>query len=144
MRCFTLFVLSILSWNANADSACIDRAAMSAPNAIRLISMPSEEIPQRQQIAITFNPSMLEVGQIFSILVEVCDASDFAGERKWQASAVMPAHNHGMNYRPRFEQQSANQYLGTGFVFHMPGVWKLQLVLEVDGKTWAFEQDITL
>jgi hypothetical protein len=37
----------------------------------------------------------------------------------------MPAHGHGMNYRPKAERIGAGHYRFTGLMLHMPGTWRL-------------------
>ena len=49
--------------------------------------------------------------------------------------AVMPAHQHGMNYAPRVSRPEANKVSVSGMVFHMPGHWVIELAV--------FDGDVT-
>ncbi|MDB4838055.1 FixH family protein [Marinomonas sp.] len=95
-------------------------------------------------VSINFLPKTLEIGSLHSLMVHVCrkDNQPFAGKIK--ADAIMPAHNHGMNYQPRFTVEEPGQFKGTGFVFHMPGVWRLRLTLESDSQKTLIEHDFLL
>jgi hypothetical protein len=83
------------------------------------------------------------VGEIFELNIIACQESEpFVGQIK--ASAVMPAHNHGMNYQPNITMKSPGQYIGTGFVFHMLGTWRLKLNFFSDERRYNIEHDLTL
>lgn len=83
------------------------------------------------------------VGEVFELNIIACEESKpFVGEIK--ASAIMPAHNHGMNYQPNVTMKSPGQYIGTGFVFHMLGTWRLKLNLFSDERRYDIEHDLTL
>lgn len=98
----------------------------------------------RLTIGMMLQPNNLVVGQLFSLAITVCDTdkTPFIGTIK--ASATMPAHNHGMNYQPSFHMTSPGQFLGTGFVFHMPGLWRLQLALQSKSQKYTVEHDFQL
>ena len=42
-------------------------------------------------------------------------------------AAIMPAHQHGMNYEPVVKPLSEGRFLVSGMVFHMPGHWEVQI-----------------
>ncbi|MEP0072262.1 MAG: hypothetical protein ABJE79_06130 [Marinomonas sp.] len=85
----------------------------------------------------------LTVGQPFELQVLSCKGEQpFTGDVS--ASAIMPAHNHGMNYRPSFVLEKPGQYKGSGFLFHMFGVWRLRLSFVSDGQKYHFEHDVIL
>ena len=88
-------------------------------------------------------PDDITVGHPFELDVMVChNEKPFTGSVT--ATAIMPAHNHGMNYRPSFEMTQPGKYLGSGFLFHMFGIWRLQLNVFSDEQKYTFEHDITL
>jgi hypothetical protein len=82
-----------------------------------------------------FSPTSPRIGQPFDLGVRVCDqaGTDFAG--RLTATAVMPAHGHGMNYRLEPSTLQAGASTLRGFLFHMPGRWELTLVIESETKT---------
>ena len=42
-----------------------------------------------------------------------------------QVDADMPAHRHGMNYRPTVRALGDGRFVADGLLFHMPGRWRL-------------------
>lgn len=44
--------------------------------------------------------------------------------------AVMPAHQHGMNYTPEVTRLPDGRFQATGLVFHMPGLWQVQVTVQ--------------
>ncbi|MEP5151458.1 FixH family protein [Planktotalea sp.] len=42
-------------------------------------------------------------------------------------AAIMPAHQHGMNYEPVVKAVGNGAFEVSGMVFHMPGVWQVQV-----------------
>ena len=73
----------------------------------------------------------------FSIDILVCTDQD-PGTDDIRLDAVMPAHKHGMNYRPEIKPVADNIYRGTGMFFHMPGEWQISVDLVSGGKTRRF------
>lgn len=57
--------------------------------------------------------------------------------------AVMPAHQHGMNYDPIVAQIGEGQFEVTGMVFHMPGHWQIQVTAYTDPDPLFFTLDVT-
>ncbi|MEP4194111.1 MAG: hypothetical protein ABJL99_00585 [Aliishimia sp.] len=55
-------------------------------------------------------------------------------------SAIMPAHQHGMNYFPKIEAREDGVVGVSGMVFHMPGIWQIQ----VSSGTASYTHDITV
>ena len=81
-----------------------------------------------------FAPPQLAVGRRFSVQVQACapDPSALTG-----VDARMPAHRHGMNYRPRLEALSATGWRAEGLLLHMPGDWRF--LFTVDGPSGSIE-----
>lgn len=82
----------------------------------------------------TTNPKVLvrtdggtfPLGQVFAIEIVVCD-----DDGAWQVlgvDATMPAHGHGMNYRPVLKPHRGGAS-ADGLLFHMPGTWELSIKL---------------
>ena len=76
-------------------------------------------------------PSPLTVGNPFSLRLYVCSPSEAV--RITTVSANMPAHGHGMNYRPTIRETTENTFISDGWLFHMPGVWEVNIRLTVRG-----------
>lgn len=78
-------------------------------------------------------PAQVEVGELFALEAFVC--SKAAAPTGLRIDAQMPAHRHGMNYRPKVVAQGGGRYRADGLMFHMSGRW--QLVFDVERGTAA-------
>ncbi len=86
---------------------------------------------------------VIPVGEHFTIVAGVCRAGmPFVGDV--QVSADMPAHGHGMNYRPEVVTLGPGRYRVSGMMFHMPGNWRLVFTLddETGRHVLATESDV--
>jgi hypothetical protein len=75
----------------------------------------------------------IRVGEFFELEVAACSrrANPPATLR---VDARMPAHGHGMNYRPAVATRGAGRFVAGGLLLHMPGAWELSFDLRgVDG-----------
>lgn len=79
------------------------------------------------------DPEDIAVGEYFTVNLLLCHESGapFAGTLR--VDADMPAHGHGMNYRPAIVQVAAGRFRAEGLMFHMPGEWRLEVSLD-DGE----------
>ena len=89
-----------------------------------------------QSLSVGFStlPAPVAIGEAFSLMLTAChdDGTPFTGEIT--ASAVMPAHQHGMNYQPRVQRLALGQYRLDGYLFHMPGDWQFQFRMASGGR----------
>ncbi|MCV2403625.1 hypothetical protein OFY17_12155 [Marinomonas sp. C2222] len=117
-------------------------------NTVMACTLPAGSDINRQEgeflISVQFDKQPLELGALHSIQAIICYASGQAYTGEIKADAIMPAHNHGMNYQPSFTMTSPGHYTGTGFVFHMPGLWRLRLTLQSDNGKQLIEHDFVL
>jgi hypothetical protein len=82
------------------------------------------------EIAYRWDPADLKVGQFFAAEVIVCRSSGGPEPVGLIAiDATMPAHGHGMNYRPRSERVDTGHHRFTGLMLHMPGTWRFTFEL---------------
>jgi hypothetical protein len=82
-------------------------------------------------------------GRHFALDVRVCPAG--AGLKSVDAS--MPAHRHGMNYRPSVQalgHGSEGRWRAEGLMFHMAGRWELVFEVELGGAVLRLRQDVDL
>ena len=77
-------------------------------------------------VAFRPDPVRIEVGEPFSLLLNVCTKSDNPAELV-AVEAQMPEHKHGMNYRPTIVSLGDGRYRVEGMVFHMPGRWEISI-----------------
>ncbi len=71
----------------------------------------------------------VQTGQLFDVDVMICDADT----DEIKLDALMPAHKHGMNYRPETKLESG-QFRTSGMFFHMPGQWQISVDLQDEMK----------
>lgn len=76
--------------------------------------------------AVRLVPAGIKVGAPFAVDVRVC-SPDNARIERLVIDAHMPAHRHGMNYRPEVTAKGEGVYEARGFLFHMPGKWEIML-----------------
>jgi hypothetical protein len=77
------------------------------------------------QIAWRSTPQPIPVGRHFVLDVELCPAAGRPLPDGLRVDATMPAHRHGMNYRPSVEAAGTGRWRAEGLLFHMPGRWEL-------------------
>jgi hypothetical protein len=62
----------------------------------------------------------------------------------FKLGATMPAHQHGMNYRPVISQSGTHSFSADGLVFHMAGVWRIAVSGLVAGNTHGYYIDLNV
>ena len=80
-------------------------------------------------------PSMMPLNALFSLTVNVSDSAGAAVDGALTFDATMPDHGHGMNVEPTVSSPATGEYLIEGINLHMPGTWKLDFSIDVDGTT---------
>ncbi len=73
----------------------------------------------------------LPVGQHFNVDLYLCAADAADKTSVARIDADMPAHRHGMNYRPALKALGGGRYQASGLMFHMPGTWRF--IFELKG-----------
>ena len=68
-------------------------------------------------------PAAVGLGRHFDVDTVVC--AEGGAPTLTHVDATMPAHRHGMNYRPTLTAKGNGRYVASGFLFHMPGLWQL-------------------
>jgi hypothetical protein len=74
--------------------------------------------PEGAQLAYRVEPAAA-VGRMIAVEVTACDGLVLEG-----FDARMPAHGHGLNYRPRITAAGPGRFRVEGILFHMPGAWQ--------------------
>jgi hypothetical protein len=93
-------------------------------------------------VAYRWEPAQLKVGQFFAAVVVACRTPGAAPVDAIAVDATMPAHGHGMNYRPKAEPAGAGRYRFTGLMLHMPGTWRLTFDLFQGAKRTRLTEDV--
>ena len=112
--------------------------ACTVPEGFARLATPEAEIAYR------WEPGVLKVGQVFAAEVIACRAPGAGMVREVVLDAQMPAHGHGMNYRPATTQLAPDRFRVTGLMLHMPGRWRLTFDLVHAGRRTRLSQDVDL
>ena len=109
-------------------------AMLMIPNGARACTMPvgwtplTPDVHHEAQAAIHVATHPVPVSQPFDAHIWICaDASP----ETVSVSAIMPAHQHGMNYRPAIFANDDGTFLASGMVFHMPGDWRIEVAVQL-------------
>jgi hypothetical protein len=76
---------------------------------------------QGQELVFSPNLWPIPVGKHFSLNVQICGPAPVL----LKMDADMPAHKHGMNYKPAISSLGSGMYRVDGLMFHMPGQWRV-------------------
>ena len=100
-----------------------------------LLSAPGVQVAWRVADA-----APIGVSEHFALLVRLCPPT-----AELQAvDATMPAHRHGMNYRPTLTALGGGRWRVEGLLFHMPGTWELRVDTRLNGQVQALRTTIDL
>jgi len=143
-----------ISWLAGVPRALVSAATAAAFATSVLVSdagaCPSRDegfqrlAAQGAEIAYRWEPRELKVGQFFAAEVVACRAPGGGDVREIVVDATMPAHGHGMNYRPSIDPLGAGRFRFTGLMLHMPGTWRLSFDLYQGDKRTRLTHDVKL
>ena len=125
----TLTLLSALPPLAPAATSGTAASPICAPH----ISGPARQLAVGGGWTVVFvpRPWPLVVGQHVALDIVVCAAAD--GRPPPAALLVdadMPAHRHGMNYRPTVSALGGGRFRAEGLMFHMAGRWRVMFRLD--------------
>lgn len=90
-------------------------------------------------VAFVPDPAPWVVSRHFALRGQLCGAG-----RLLRVDADMPAHRHGMNYRPTLSLQPDGHFVAQGLLLHMPGRWRLRFEIEVDGRRHWLDHTVDL
>ncbi len=79
----------------------------------------------RFDVAFRPDPAPIAVSKHFALDIVVC-AKTGAAATGIDVDAQMPAHRHGMNYRPTVAARGGGRYRAEGLLLHMPGAWEFR------------------
>lgn len=82
----------------------------------------------------------IEVASHFALDIRLCPAD----AELLAVDATMPAHRHGMNYRPTLKPMGAGRWRVEGLMFHMAGTWELRMDVRAAGRTQALRTTVEL
>jgi hypothetical protein len=96
------------------------------------------------EVAYRWQPEQLKVGQFFEVEVIACRAPQAGGVREVVLDWQMPAHGHGMNYRPTVAEIAPGRFRMSGLMLHMPGRWRLTFDLMQGDRRTRLARDVDL
>ena len=123
--------------------------------AAAVLAMPASACPTPEQgfqrlasddaeVAYRWDPAELRVGRFFAAEVVACRAPLPEPVSEIRIDATMPAHNHGMNYRPAAAETAPGHYKFTGLMLHMAGTWRLTIDLVQGSKRTRLTHEVKL
>jgi hypothetical protein len=79
------------------------------------------------KLTINSAPRTIPLNEMFELTIEVRPAKKLNDPNPiWLSiNASMPAHQHGMNTKPRVEDMGNGKFVVRGMLFHMAGDWEL-------------------
>ncbi len=93
------------------------------------------------------DPQKIPVGRHFAVDIVVCPRSGAPAAPAISGIAIdarMPAHGHGMNYKPSVKATADNRYRAEGLLFHMGGQWEMVFELRTADKPERATQAVTV
>ncbi len=114
--------IALSAGDGNAQPA--SRECQAAEN----VFVMTARSPSPFRVALGIRPARPAVSTPFVVELEVCD-NDGRRVERLAIDATIPAHRHGMNYKPELVAIGNGRYEARGFLFHMPGRWEITLSL---------------
>lgn len=93
-----------------------------------------EAVSPRHRLVFVPQPAPLVSGRHFALDIVVCPLGGASWPAVLRVDADMPAHRHGMNYRPTVRKLADGRYRADGLLLHMPGRWRFTFELSADGR----------
>ncbi len=93
--------------------------------------------------ALRLRPTPVKVGDPFVVEIRACTLDGSRIERL-AIDATMPAHRHGMNYKPELVDLGNGRHEARGFLFHMPGTWQIALSVYAGGAPTQLTLDLDI
>jgi len=130
-RAAPLLALLAATAAAAADADCAVRLPDSPPAAQQTMGADGA------MLAFAPNRWPLPVGQTLSLQIAICPPMTLLA-----VDADMPAHRHGMNYRPSLRALGDGRYAADGLLLHMPGRWRFIFDLALDGRSVRLTHEV--
>ena len=125
-------VLVLFAQTGTAQASC-------APGAAR-IQMKGPEATSIK-VLLDLVPKEISVSSPFAVRVTTC-AEGASPIKNLTIDATMPRHRHGMNYLPVLKKTGSGSYTASGMLFHMPGLWRIEVAVSAGGKRQRFFHEI--
>lgn len=80
----------------------------------------------------------------FELEVQLCSKEGPSSAQLSKVDASMPAHRHGMNYRPVITALGSGRFRVDGMMFHMAGHWQLAFEVQAVKETTRLSHDVQI
>ena len=133
--------------------ALIIGTGLAVNSAIAAESTPGKSLPTHLvsdggsfDITLTSKPRVIPLNELFELTIEVRPAKSVKDPNPiWiSVNATMPAHQHGMNTRPRIEDLGKGKFVVRGLLFHMAGEWEVAIDVAKGGVREYIKTSLTL
>jgi len=135
MRCGPIRVLSALQrggrWVVLAGLWSVPALACEPPDLTADAGAVRRVETARHVLTLRPAPSPLPLNAPFALELGLCAQNGAPVSDPPKVDAWMPAHRHGMNYRPTVTVLGPGRFRAEGLLFHMPGRW--EVIVEVGG-----------
>ena len=129
----------LAAWLAGALVLVMPTTAVAACGGAGAIPMQGK--PDAPFEVSILRPETIPISAPFQADVAIC-AAGAAKPGRVTLDATMPAHKHGMNYKPEISAIAEGRYEVNGLLFHMPGVWRFEVTAYQDGKPFRFSHEV--
>lgn len=109
-------------------------------------NLQTQSTPSGLQIEMQSQLQPLVINQMHGWVISLTDVQGQAvNNADITVTGGMPAHDHGLATSPRITQQLGDgQYLLQGVRFHMPGIWQLELLIQIEETTYRAQVELNL
>ncbi|HBX37545.1 MAG TPA: Auxin-binding protein [Pseudohongiella sp.] len=109
-------------------------------------TVQTQSTPSGLQIEMQSQLQPLTINQMHGWVISLTDTQGQAvNNADITVTGGMPEHDHGLATSPRITQQLGDgQYLLQGVRFHMPGLWQLELLIQVEEITYRAQVELNL
>ena len=129
-----LLIAGLDMWNAaHANENCVPGTGVQMSGAA--------DAPWTIQIRL--GPDGAPLNTPFDADIIICTPSEQYPARV-AVDATMPAHKHGMNYKPAMAKIDSGQYEVRNLLFHMPGVWRFEITAYENDKPHRCTHDMSV
>lgn len=98
----------------------------------------------RYTVVYATKPAPIAVAKHFAMDIVVCAKPGAPAPQGLHVDAVMPEHNHGMNYKPGVIALGKGRYNADGLMMHMPGRWEFVFDVQTGGASERVTASLTL
>lgn len=114
---------------------------------------PANILPQKLvsdggsfEVMLSSSPRIIPLNEMFELTLDVRPAKTVKDPNPvWiSVNATMPAHQHGMNTRPRIEDLGKGKFVVRGLLFHMAGDWEIAIDVAKGGVREHIKTSISL